>query len=124
MNWKQYVDNLVDGGFTKGALISENRKVWAASAGLTLSESEIGALIISFTIPNSLLQDSVTIEGTSYRIIKSDYRSIYCKHGNTYFCAVKTCQAIVIGFYPETLTLENASKVVEGVADSLIDQNY
>eukprot|EP01100_Stratorugosa_tubuloviscum_P013517 TRINITY_DN67_c1_g1_i3.p1 TRINITY_DN67_c1_g1~~TRINITY_DN67_c1_g1_i3.p1 ORF type:complete len:125 (-),score=58.91 TRINITY_DN67_c1_g1_i3:98-472(-) len=124
MSWQTYVDNLVGHGFAKGVLLGHNGAVWAASAGLTLSGPEVAALTGGFNSPNSVLQSGVTLAGTKYFVIKADNRSIYGKQGNTGFCAVKTGQAVVLGFYSETLTPGNASKAAEGVADYLINLSY
>lgn len=64
------------------------------------------------------------IAGTKYLTIKADDRSLYGKQGKAGIIIVKTKQAMLIAYHPETVTAGAAAYTVEKLADYLISVGY
>lgn len=126
MSWQIYVDsNLVGTGkISEGAILGLDSSIWATSASLNLSPNECAALLAAFSDANSVRSNGLTLAGKRNVVFRSDERSIYGKCGKDGVVAVKTGQAVLIGFYKDPVQAGEATKVVEGLADYLISVGY
>ncbi|KXS22448.1 Profilin/allergen [Gonapodya prolifera JEL478] len=126
MSWSTYVESnlLGTGKVSKAAIHGHDGKPWATSKGFTVSSDECAKLVKGFTDPSALRASGLFIGGTKFILLRADDRSIYGKQGATGIIAVKTKQAVLIGFYPEGVQPGAATKVVEDLGDYLISVSY
>ena len=73
---------------------------------------------------SSAFADGITIGGVKHMCIKAEGRSLYGKKGAAGVVCVKTNQAIVIGFYNETIQPGQCTLIVEKLADYLIENSF
>ena len=123
MSWQEYVDNnLVGTGHVKkAAIVGHDGSTWAASAGFSVSAADAKKILGAFSNPADVLANGIHLGADKYMTIKTDERSIYGKKGATGVVNVKTTQAILIGYYDESIQPGQAANTVERLADYLID---
>ena len=126
MSWQAYVDtNLLSTQKVKQAAIHGlDGAPWATSAGLALDQAQVQTILNGFKDASAIREQGIKLNGQKYFTLRADDRSIYGKNGATGVVCVKTKQAVLIGFYDETVQPGETTKVVEGLADYLISVNY
>lgn len=126
MSWQAYVDsNMVGTGkIHAGAILGLDANPWAISPSLSLLPAESAALVSAFSDASAVRADGLTLAGKRHVVFKSDERSVYGKAGKDGVVAVKTGQAVLVGFYKDPVVPGEATKVVEGLADYLISVGY
>mmetsp|Transcript_13095 Transcript_13095/g.19777 ORF Transcript_13095/g.19777 Transcript_13095/m.19777 type:complete len:126 (+) Transcript_13095:247-624(+) len=125
MSWQAYVDtNLCGAGLKSAAIVGHNGGTWATSSGFSVSQTEATNLVKGFANSNVIRASGIHLAGVKYIALRADDRSIYGKKGAGGCCCVKTGQAVLIGVYDENLQPGAAAKVVEALADYLIDAGY
>ncbi|CAG8564941.1 11114_t:CDS:2, partial [Ambispora leptoticha] len=126
MSWQSYVDtNLVGtGSIAEAAIHGHNGAVWATSKGFTVNSAEFDTIIKAFNDPTNIQANGLHVNGVKYFTLRADDRSIYGKEGANGIVIVKTKQAAIIGRYVEGTQPGTANKIVESLADYLINQNY
>jgi len=128
MSWQAYVDsNLVASGhIDKGAIYSvKGDSVWAASAGFSVSPSEMQEVVAGLSgKPDKLYAEGLHVAGERYVLTKAEDRSLYARKGREGVVIVKTTQAILIAHYNEGMIAGNAATTVEQLADYLISTGY
>ena len=129
MSWQQYIDSsLVGSGFvTSASMHGLDGNVWASSPNLKVSAAEAKALVGYITGDQSPLYVSgIKFAGEKYTFLRAEAgRSLYGRKGSDGGCCiVKTGQTIIIAVYGGGIQPGQCTKVVEGLADYLIGQNY
>ncbi|GAA6025626.1 hypothetical protein JCM11491_007149 [Sporobolomyces phaffii] len=126
MSWQAYVDdNLIGTGkITKAAILGQQGGVWANSAGYDLPASEQSALAQAFTDPATAQASGVRAAGQKFFCIGANDRSVYGKKQADGIVVVKTTQAILVAEYSHPTLPGEATKIVEQLADYLINVGY
>ena len=126
MSWQAYVDsNMVGTGkINSGAILGLDGSPWAITPTLSMLPSEVASLLAAFKDASAVRADGLTLAGKRHVVFRSDERSVYGKAGKDGVVAVKTGQAVLIGFYKDPVVPGEATKVVEGLADYLISVGY
>ncbi|BFZ53919.1 profilin, required for normal timing of actin polymerization in response to thermal stress [Savitreella phatthalungensis] len=127
MSWQAYIDSslLGTGKIDKAGIYSRaGDSTWAKSAGFDLSADELKAIARGFDDNGGIQGSGIKLQGEKYLTIRAEDRSIYGKKGNKGVIAVRTKQALVIGHYPESTQPGEAAKIVEALADYLIQASY
>ncbi|CEH17725.1 profilin [Ceraceosorus bombacis] len=126
MSWQGYVDtNLVGtGNVTAAAILGLKGGVWASSAGFTITPQEQQAIVSGFDDPSPLQAGGIHAGGKKYFTLSANPRSIYGKQGAGGIILVKTAQAVLVGQYNSPIVPGQATKVVEGLADYLIQSGF
>eukprot|EP00117_Sycon_ciliatum_P027499 scpid105974/ scgid22326/ Profilin-1B; Acidic profilin IB; Profilin IB len=129
MSWQVYIDQslLGSGSVTAAAICGLDGSTWAKSAGVEVSSTEAKGLVTAITgDPSALYAGGIKIGGVKYTFLRAEPgRSVYGKKGSdSGCCVVKTSQAIIVAIYANGITPGACTKVVEGLADYLIQSNY
>ncbi|KAJ7097603.1 profilin [Mycena epipterygia] len=126
MSWQAYVDtNLIGTGMiTKAAILGQSGGVWAASAGYELSAEEQKAAVSAFSNIDAVQTSGLKLHGTKFFTVSANERSIYGKKGGDGCVLVKTTQAVLVGEYAMPVQTQEAVKVVETLADYLIQNKF
>jgi profilin len=126
MSWQTYVDsNMVGTGkISEAVILGLDTSQWACSPSLKLSFQECASLLQSFIDASNVRSNGLTLAGRRHVVFKSDERSVYGKSGKDGVVAVKTGQAVLVGFYKDPVQAGEATKVVEGLADYLISVGF
>jgi len=126
MSWQVYVDsNLVGSGkVQQAAIIGLQGGVWAASPGFSLSADEQKAVTKVHLDPGKAQSEGVRLAGQKYFTIQSGERSIYGKKQADGCLLVKTKQAVLVAVYKAPTQAAEATPIVEGLADYLINAGY
>ncbi|PBK99871.1 profilin [Armillaria gallica] len=126
MSWQTYVDtNLVGSGrISKAAIIGQQGGVWAASAGYNLSTEEQNAIINGYNDVTKVQASGIRVAGQKFFTLQANPRSIYGKKGADGIVIVKTKQAILVAEYVAPTQAPEATPIVEGLADYLINVGY
>lgn len=126
MSWNAYTDSLISTGkIDKAAIYSAaGDSLWAESGGFQIAQQEISSIAGGYTDPSQLQAHGLHVEGKKYFLLKADDRSVYGKQDDQGIVAVKTKQAIVIAHYPSGVQAQEATAVVEKLADYLISVGY
>ncbi|EPZ31778.1 Profilin conserved site domain-containing protein [Rozella allomycis CSF55] len=126
MSWQAYVDSqlLATKKVTKAAIHGHDGNVWATSAGFSVNNTEMATLIAAFKDPSGIRANGLRIGSVKYIALRADDRSIYGKSGSSGVVCVKTKQTILIGTYDDPIQPGEATKVVENLADFLINSAY
>lgn len=126
MSWNAYTENLISTGkVNKAAIYSvAGDSLWASSGDFQISAQEIINIAQGYSDPSQLQSHGLHVEGQKYFLLKADDRSIYGKQDDQGVIAVKTTQAIVVAHYPSGVQAQEATAVVEVLADYLIRMGY
>lgn len=131
MSWQAYVDtSLVGSGhIDKAAIISAaGDSTWAASPEFQLKPEEMTALVAILSGSSDAVDkahaEGVHVTGNRYVVTRIEDRSLYARQGRTGIIAVKTKQAILVGYYDEGKVAGNSAQTVEVLADYLIKLGY
>ncbi|GEQ67728.1 hypothetical protein JCM33374_g1393 [Metschnikowia sp. JCM 33374] len=126
MSWNAYTDSLLSTGkINKAAIYSAaGDSLWAESGGFQIGAQEITNIAGGYADPSHLQSHGLHLEGKKYFLLKADDRSIYGKQDDQGVIAVKTKQAIVLAHYPSGVQAQEATAVVEKLADYLISSGY
>lgn len=126
MSWNAYTDSLISTGkLLKAAIYSAaGDSLWAESGGFQIAPQEISNIAGGYIDPAQLQAHGLHVQGQKYFLLKADDRSIYGKQDDKGIVAVKTKQAIVIAYYPSGVQAQEATAVVEKLADYLISLGY
>eukprot|EP01123_Difflugia_compressa_P003734 TRINITY_DN15035_c0_g1_i1.p1 TRINITY_DN15035_c0_g1~~TRINITY_DN15035_c0_g1_i1.p1 ORF type:complete len:127 (-),score=27.57 TRINITY_DN15035_c0_g1_i1:97-477(-) len=126
MSWQPFVDvTLVNTGHVRsGAIFGHDGVQWATSPGLDITAAEANALISGFNDATFLRQCGIFLSGDKYLLVRADERSIYGNRGQGGVVAVKTTKAVLIAIYDSKITPGNCAKVVERLADYLIECGF
>ncbi|KAJ7220680.1 profilin [Mycena pura] len=128
MSWQAYVDtNLVgDESIARAAILGQQGGVWAISEEYELSLPEQNAIIGAFDKLEDVQANGLTLNGRKFFTTTTDEerRSIYLRKGTSGCVIFKTEQAILVAEYEAPAQAPDAVKVVEGLADYLIEQKY
>lgn len=126
MSWNAYTDSLISTGkIDKAAIYSAaGDSLWAASGGFQIAAQEITNIAGGYADASQLQAHGLRVEGEKYFLLKSDERSIYGKQDDRGIIAVKTKQAILVAHYPSGVQAQEATAVVEKLADYLISLGY
>jgi profilin len=125
--WQAYVDNnlVKSGHITKAGIFGLDGNPWAQSPGLGVQPAQVKALVAGFADSSKLTgEGGLHLGAEKYIVLRADNRSVYGKKGSNGVVAVKTKQAVIIGFYDQTIQPGAAANTVEKLADYLIGQNY
>ncbi|KAH6909808.1 profilin [Coprinopsis sp. MPI-PUGE-AT-0042] len=128
MSWQSYVDtNLVGTGMIAQAAIlglAKNGGVWAASEGFSLSNDEQNAIRDGFSKPDEVQAHGLRLAGVKYITLRVLEQSIYLKQLANGAAIVKTNQAILVAVYKEPVQAQEATPIVESLAQYLRDQKF
>lgn len=126
MSWNAYTDSLISTGkLNKAAIYSAaGDSLWAESGGFQIAPQEIANIAGGYADPGQLQAHGLHVLGQKYFLLRADERSIYAKQDDQGIIAVKTKQAIVIAHYPSGVQAQDATAVVEKLADYLITSGY
>jgi len=126
MSWQAYVDtNLVGSGkVTRAAILGLQGGVWASSPGYTLSQEEQKAIIHGFEAPDAILASGIRVAGQKFFTLSVIDRTIQGKKGADGIIIVKTKQAVLVAEYIAPIQAPEATPVVEGLADYLINAGF
>ncbi|KAJ5216432.1 uncharacterized protein N7498_002839 [Penicillium cinerascens] len=128
MSWQAYVDSSLigSGKIDRAAIFSgTGDSQWAASPGFSVGAEEIQSLVKGFNDAGSINTSGLYIDGENYRMVKAGDRSIYGRNeGKAGVLVVKTNKALIVAHYPETVQAQEATQVVEQLADYLIEIGY
>ncbi|KAG0245832.1 profilin [Mortierella sp. GBAus27b] len=127
MSWQEYVDSrlLGTGKVAKAAIYGLNGGAWASSAGYTPADAEIVKLNKAFTDIGDIAANGIILEGQKYVFLRKPFdHVIYARKDNTGIVAVKTNQAIILGFYDDPSRAGDCNAVVESLGDYLISVGY
>lgn len=126
MSWQAYTDNLIGTGkIDQAALYSRaGDSLWAQSNGYQLGAQEIASIAKGFDDPDSLFGSGLHLLGVKYFVLRADDKSIYGKQDAQGVVIVRTKQAILIAHYPATTLPNEATPIVEKLADYLISVGY
>ncbi|RKP32520.1 Profilin/allergen [Metschnikowia bicuspidata] len=126
MSWTAYTDSLISTGkINKAAIFSAGgHSLWAESGSFSIASKEIKEIAAGFADPSRMQANGLHIEGEKYFLLRADERSIYGKHDDHGIICVSTKQAILIAHYPSGVQAQEATAVVEKLADYLISLNY
>lgn len=126
MSWNAYTDSLLSTGkINKAAIYSAaGDSLWAESGGFQIAAEEITNVAGGYADPSQLQSHGLRLEGIKYFLLKADDRSIYGKQDDQGIIAVKTKQAILVAHYPSGVQAQEATAVVEKLADYLISLSY
>ena len=121
-----YVDSsLIGTGHIRRALIcGHDGTVWATSAGFAPSLPELKALIKGFSDSADIRSSGITLATDKYLTLIANNRSIYGKMGEGGVIVVKTEQAVIVGVFQAGTQPGAATRVVEQLADYLIESGY
>ncbi|TFY81802.1 hypothetical protein EWM64_g2209 [Hericium alpestre] len=126
MSWQAYVDSnlLGTGKISKAAILGQAGGVWAASPGYTLSADEQKAAVNAFSNPGAIQASGVRLAGRKFFVLQANERSIYGKQQADGVVLVKTKQAVLVAEYVAPTQAPEATLIVEGLADYLINVGY
>ncbi|EIN04751.1 profilin [Punctularia strigosozonata HHB-11173 SS5] len=126
MSWQIYVDeNLVGTGrIAKAAIIGLAGGIWASSPGYTLSAEEQKAIVDGFTNPAQVQASGVRLGGKKFFTLQATDRHIYGKQAADGCVIVKTKQAVLVAEYAAPTQAGEATTIVEGLGDYLINVGY
>ncbi|KAF8004173.1 profilin [Metschnikowia aff. pulcherrima] len=126
MSWNAYTDSLIaTGKIDKAAIYSAaGDSLWAESGAFLIAQQEITNLAGGYADPSQLQSHGLHIAGQKYFLLRADERSIYGKQDDKGIIAVKTKQAILVAHYPSGVQPQEATAVVEKLADYLISLGY
>ncbi|OLL21996.1 Profilin [Neolecta irregularis DAH-3] len=127
MSWQAYVDDsLVKSGFIDKAAIycRTGDSVWAQSPDFQLKPQELKTIVAGFDNNYEILASGMHVCGQKYLTIRADDRSIYGKWSQEGIVCVRTKLAILIGHYPAGIQVQQATGVVEKLADYLIGLEF
>lgn len=126
MSWNAYTDSLISTGKVNKAAIysAAGDSLWAESGGFQIAAQEITNIAQGYADPSNLQAHGLHLEGKKYFLLRLDDRSIYGKLEDQGIIAVKTKQAIVVAHYPSGVQAQEATAVVEKLADYLITLGY
>ncbi|KAJ7843102.1 profilin [Mycena olivaceomarginata] len=119
MSWQGRYLHTVDtnlvgtGAISKAAILGQQGGVWAASQAITKSRN---AIVGAFKDLTSVQASGLRLAGVKFFTTTTDERTINGKKGvRRWYVIVKTVQAIIA---------QEAAKVVQSLADYLIDLKY
>uniref|UniRef100_A0A6B2LSA1 Profilin n=1 Tax=Arcella intermedia TaxID=1963864 RepID=A0A6B2LSA1_9EUKA len=126
MTWQDYVDKCLIGSrkVSKASIFSPSGALWATSSNFNITYSEIKNLIQGFNDPAELRQYGLFLDHHKYLILRADDRSIYAKKDKGGVVAVKTGKAVLVCDYDDTIQPGSCSKLVEQLADYLIEMGF
>lgn len=126
MSWNAYTESLVSTGkIDKAAIYSAaGDSLWAETGGFQIAQQEISSIAGGYADPAQLQAHGLHVLGKKYFLLRADDRSIYAKLDDQGVVAVKTKQAIVVAHYPSGVQAQEATAVVEKLADYLISVGY
>ncbi|KAF9223114.1 profilin [Gyrodon lividus] len=126
MSWQVYVDSnlLGSGKIKRAAILGQKGGVWAISSGYNLSLDEQKAAIAAFSKPAEVQASGIRLGGQKFFTLQCNERSVYGKKAADGCVLVKTKQAILIAEYVAPIQAPEATPIVEGLADYLINANY
>ncbi|KAF9983162.1 profilin, required for normal timing of actin polymerization in response to thermal stress [Mortierella antarctica] len=127
MSWQSYVDsNLVGTGkVSKAAIFGLDGSLWATSPDFNVGGDEVNKLVAAFIDEAGIAANGLHLEGAKYVLLrKPDVNTIYARNGATGVCCVKTGQAVIVGFYNETVQAGDCNTVVENLAVYLRGAGY
>ncbi|KAF9919431.1 profilin, required for normal timing of actin polymerization in response to thermal stress [Linnemannia zychae] len=126
MSWQAYVDNNLvgTGKVAKAAIVGLDGSVWATSTEFKISSAETKKLIAAFSDISDVAANGLYIEGIKYVFLRNTDNSIYARHGATGITAVKTGQAVLVGFYNENQQAGDCNNVVENLGSYLVGVGY
>ncbi|KAF9432709.1 profilin, required for normal timing of actin polymerization in response to thermal stress [Entomortierella beljakovae] len=126
MSWQAYVDsNLVGSGhLAKAAIFGLDGSNWASTPGFNITSAEAQELSKAFLDTTEVAANGLSLEGVKFVFLRAGDNNILARKGATGVCCAKTNQAMLIGYYNETMQAGEANIVVQGLADYLIGLNY
>lgn len=126
MSWQAYTDNLVaTRKIDKAALYSRGGdSLWAQSSNFSLDGKEIASIAKAYDDPLELQAHGLHVQGQKYFLLRSDERSIYGRREAEGVVAVRTKQTILLAHYPAGVVANDATAVVEKLADYLISVGF
>ncbi|KAH7926590.1 Profilin/allergen [Leucogyrophana mollusca] len=125
MSWKDFVDNLLGSNkVSKAAILGQKGGVWASSPGYSLSPQEQKAAIEAFNNPSGAQANGVRLANQKFFVLVANERSVYGKKQASGCVLVKTKQAVIVAEYDPPIQAGEATPVVEGLADYMIELKY
>jgi len=127
MSWQAYVDSSLCGtpSIDKAAIFGLKGGQWATTAGFTVSDAEAAEISKGFTNEFADLRaHGLHIAGVKYVVTRAEERSIYAVKGKEGIVIVHSKQAVLIAHYPPNVQANQATIVVENLADYLEKQGY
>lgn len=125
MSWQEYVDKhlVATQHVTKGAICGLAGGTWATSPGFNVSEAEIKCIAGAFNDPTALRTNGLYVNGQKFFLLTATDKVLRGKLKSSGVTIAKTNSAMIIGYYDEPIQPGNSSKVVESLADYLVDSN-
>ncbi|KAF9286460.1 hypothetical protein BGZ68_002884 [Mortierella alpina] len=110
MSWQSYVDdNLVSTGrVAKASIFGLDGSLWASSADFKIGGEEAKKLIAAFEDPSGVLVNVLT----------------RMRQGATGVTCVKTKQAVLVGYYSESMQAGDCNTVVQNLGEYLASTGY
>ncbi|KAF9174253.1 profilin, required for normal timing of actin polymerization in response to thermal stress [Mortierella sp. AD011] len=127
MSWQAYVDeNLIGTGkVSKAAIFGLDGGLWAVTPGFSIEAAELDKLIKAFDDANDVQEKGLYLESQKYYYLRSSHNSVYARLGTTGVTCVKTNQAVLVGYYDESMQKAGeCTMVVEALGDYLRSQGY
>ncbi|KAF9911185.1 profilin, required for normal timing of actin polymerization in response to thermal stress [Linnemannia zychae] len=126
MSWQAYVDNNLvgTGKVAKAAIFGLDGSLWATSPDFQISADQAKALVAAFSSTDEIASKGLHLGETKFVFLRSAGDSIYARHGSTGINATKTKQAILVGFYSETMQGGDCNTIVEGLGNYLVGVGY
>jgi len=127
MSWQAYVDqSLVGTGNIDKAIICDvtGKTIWATTAGFSVSEGERKVIADSFRDSKPVFEHGVHINGEKFMTVGVDENSLKAKKGKEGIVAIKTTQALLIGYHSADVQTTNAFNSVAELAEYLKKVGY
>jgi len=130
MSWQACVDqSFVGAGNIDKAVICDvtGGTVWASSPGFTIPAAELKVIADSFTdkaSPKYVIANGVHVNGEKFVTLEATDDSLKAKKGKEGIVAMKTTQALLIGYHPAEVQTTNAFSSVAELAEYLIKMGY
>ena len=130
MSWDSYITSFLEGAGkgNGGAIIGLNGGVWAVK-GLNVQAAEAQALAQAMSTGNvsNFQQAGIHLGGKKFTMNRYDGEEgvLYAKQGKTGVSCYKTNQAVIIGYYEETMASPGqSSDATYKCAKYLMDAGY
>ena len=122
MSWQAYADRITQQGVTEAALYGlDNGAEWAKSTNNKASAAEAQKLIAHL---NSNGTQKVSYGGKDYITLRNTGDVFYGKLGAGGITVAKSGKTIVVGVYDESCQPGQCNKVVEQMAQYLVENGY
>lgn len=126
MSWNDYVNGLTaTEKIDKAAIFSSSGDcLWAETGGFKITIQESEAISEACADPTEFQAVGFHVEGLKYFLLRAEDRSLYGKLDETGIVVVKTKETMIVAHYPSGVQPQEATALVEKLADYLIGVGY